>query len=50
MGHVLNRIVPNTKGLALVIILLFSLLGTELMSNTSMASIMLPIADSVVLR
>lgn len=42
------NIVPEEREWALLIITVFSMVGTEFTSNTSMASIMLPIADSLV--
>jgi len=41
-------VVPKARELALIIIVLFAMIGTEFTSNVSMASILLPIADSVV--
>ena len=38
---------PKAREPALVIIILFAIIGTEFTSNTSMASIFIPIADAV---
>ncbi|RNA06658.1 solute carrier family 13 member 2, partial [Brachionus plicatilis] len=47
IGDILKDVMPEQKGLALLIILLFCGFGTEFTSNTSMASIFIPIANSL---
>jgi hypothetical protein len=49
IGEVLGDVVPKAREAALVIIILFAIIGTEFTSNTSMASIFIPIADAVVI-
>ena len=50
VGNVLSDVVPKDREAALVIIILFATIGTEFTSNTSMASIAIPIVDAVVIK
>jgi di/tricarboxylate transporter len=49
IGKLLQQILPDQKELVLLILVVASLAGTELMSNASMASIFIPIANSLVI-
>ena len=47
LADLLSTVLPKQKEWALIIILLFNQFGTEFTSNTSMASIFIPIADRI---
>ncbi|CAF0823698.1 unnamed protein product [Brachionus calyciflorus] len=46
-GDFLEKVLPKQKVLLFIVITVFSVFGTEFISNISMASIMLPILDSL---
>lgn len=46
-GDVLKSVLPSNKLLLFLVITVFSSIGTEFISNVAMASIMLPILDSI---
>lgn len=47
IGNVLGKVVPENNLASLILIILFATTGTEFTSNTSMASIFIPIANQL---